>query len=110
MTAEEFVSNVKDEVFKETFEYYFKMLPNPIAGTDKNWKTSKELYHSLNEEQKQQMQTFTKMVMQDVVSMIFGKLDNISSFANQKGDFELTINGNVISGDLQELFLMGIDS
>lgn len=24
MTAEEFVSNVKDEVFKETFEYYFK--------------------------------------------------------------------------------------
>lgn len=110
MTAEEFVSNVKDEVFKETFEYYFKMLPNPIAGTDKNWKASKELYHSLNEEQKQQMQTFTKMVMQDVVSMIFGKLDNISSFANQKGDFELTINGNVISGDLQELFLMGIDS
>lgn len=110
MTAEEFVSNVKDEVFKETFEYYFKMLPNPIAGTDKNWKASKELYHSLNEEQKQQMQTFTKMVMQDVVSMIFGKLDNISSFANQEGNFELTINGNVISGDLQELFLMGIDS
>lgn len=110
MTAEEFVSNVKDEVFKETFEYYFKMLPNPIAGTDKNWKASKELYHSLNEEQKQQMQTFTKMVMQDVVSMIFGKLDNISSFANQEGEFELTINGNVISGDLQELFLMGIDS
>lgn len=110
MTAEEFVSNVKDEVFKETFEYYFKMLPNPIAGTDKNWKASKELYHSLNEEQKQQMQTFTKMVMQDVVSIIFGKLDNISSFANQEGNFELTINGNVISGDLQELFLMGIDS
>lgn len=110
MTAEEFVSNVKDEVFKETFEYYFKMLPNPIAGTDKNWKASKELYHSLNEEQKQQMQTFTRLVMQDVVSMIFGKLDNISSFANQEGDFELTINGNVISGDLQELFLMGIDS
>lgn len=56
------------------------------------------------------MQTFTKMVMQDVVSMLLGKLDNISSFANQKGNFELTINGNVISGDLQELFLMGIDS
>ncbi|MBF1467928.1 hypothetical protein [Prevotella pallens] len=110
MTAEEFVSNVKDEVFKEAFEYYFKMLPNPIAGTDKNWKASKELYHSLNEEQKQQMQTFTKMVMLDVVSIILGKLDNISSFANQKGNFELTINGNVISGDLQELFLMGIDS
>ena len=110
MSAEKFESNEKDEVFKETFEYYFKTLPNPIVGTDKNWKASKELYHSLNEEQKQQMQTFTKMVMQDVVSMIFGKLDNISSFANQKGDFELTINGNVISGDLQELFLMGIDS
>lgn len=110
MTAEEFVSNVKDEVFKEAFEYYFKTLPNSIVGTDKNWKASKELYHSLNEEQKQQMQAFTRLVMQDVVSIIFGKLDNISSFANQKGNFELTINGNVISGDLQELFLMGIDS
>lgn len=89
MTAEEFVSNVKDEVFKETFEYYFKTLPNSIVGTDKNWKASKELYHSLNEEQKQQMQTFTKMVMQDVVSMIFGKLDNISSFATKKAILNL---------------------
>ena len=52
MTAEEFVSNVKDEVFKETFEYYFKTLPNSIVGTDKNWKASKELYHSLNEDRK----------------------------------------------------------
>lgn len=89
MTAEEFVSNVKDEVFKETFEYYFKTLPNPIAGTDKNWKASKELYHSLNEEQKQQMQAFTKMVMQDVVSMIFGKLDNISSLQTKKATLNL---------------------
>ena len=56
------------------------------------------------------MQTFTRLVMQDVVSMIFGKLDNISSFANQEGDFELTINGNVISGDLQDIFLMGMDN
>lgn len=110
MTAEEFVNNVKNEIFKEAFEYYFKMLPNPIAGTDKNWKASKELYHSLNEEQKQQMQAFTKMVMQDVVSIIFGKLDNISSFANQEGDFELTMNGNVINGDLQDIFLMGMDN
>ena len=37
-------------------------------------------------------------------------MTKIISFANQKGNFELTINGNVISGDLQELFLMGIDS
>jgi len=42
--------------------------------------------------------------------MIFWKLDNISSFANQEGDFELTINGNVINGDLQDIFLMGMDN
>ena len=56
------------------------------------------------------MQTFTKMVMQDVVSMLLGKLDNISSFANQEGNFEFTMNGNVINGDLQDIFLMGMDN
>ena len=84
MTAEEFVSNVKDEVFKETFEYYFKTLPNSIVGTDKNWKASKELYHSLNEEQKTTNADFYKNGYARCGIYDIWKLDNISSFANQK--------------------------
>ena len=47
--------------------------------------------------------------MQDVVSTIFGKLDNISSYENQDGSFELNINGHAINGDLQEIFLMNVE-
>ena len=47
--------------------------------------------------------------MIDTVSSIFSKLDNLSSYANQESFFEVTLNGNVISGDLQEMFLMSIE-
>lgn len=52
MTTEEFVKNVYQEIFKDTFNYYFETLPTPIVGNDKYWKNSKDLYHGLSEEQK----------------------------------------------------------
>ncbi|AWL77799.1 hypothetical protein [Capnocytophaga canimorsus] len=110
MTTEEFVKNVNEEIFKDTYNYYFETLPTPIIGSDKYWKNSKELYHSLNTEQKKQLQFFTKLVMQDVISSIFSKLDNISSYKNQEGLFELNINGNTINGSLQEIFLMNVEN
>ena len=67
MTTEEFVKNVYQEIFKDTFNYYFETLPTPIVGNDKYWKNSKELYHGLSEEQKKQLRLFTKLVMQDVI-------------------------------------------
>lgn len=109
MTAIEFVKNVEQEIFKDAFDYYFKTLPTPIVGTDIYWINSKELYHSLNEDQRNQLKIFTKLVMKDVVSSIFSKLDNISAYADQNGLFELKIQGNIINGDLQELFLMDME-
>lgn len=109
MTAAEFIKNVNQEIFKDTFNYYFETLLTPIAGTDKYWKNSKELYQSLNDEQKKQLQFFTKMVMTDVISSILSKLDNISSYPDQNGVFELKINSNMINGDLQEIFLMDME-
>ncbi len=47
--------------------------------------------------------------MIDTIYSIFSKLDNLSSYANQESFFEVTLNGNVISGDLQEIFLMSIE-
>ncbi|MCL1617013.1 hypothetical protein M3090_11510 [Bacteroides sp. ET71] len=106
MNAEEYVENVRHEVFDELYNYYFESLPTPIKGPEKYWLASKKLYHSLNEEQKEQLKMFTKLVMTDVVSTIFSKLDNVSSYANQEGCFELRLDGKVINGDLQEYFFM----
>lgn len=105
MNAEEYVENVREEV-SEICNYYFENLPNPLKGTDKNWIAIKKLYDSLNEEQKTQLKIFIKIAMKDVVSTIFSKLDNVSSYANQEGCFELRLDGKVISGDLQEYFFM----
>ena len=46
MTAQEFVKNVSQEVFKDTYNYYLETLPTPVVGTDKYWENSKALYHS----------------------------------------------------------------
>lgn len=105
MTAEEFVQNVNQEIFEDAYNYYFEKLSTPIVGVDEYWIDSKTLYHSLTEEQSKQLQTFTKLIMKDVISSIFGKLDNISSYTNQEGPFELRANGNIINGDLQEILL-----
>lgn len=47
--------------------------------------------------------------MIDTLTSIFGKLDNISSFANQQELFELRSNNKVISGNLQDIFLGQIE-
>jgi hypothetical protein len=44
------------------------------------------------------------LITVNTVSSIFSKLDNISSFANQEGLFELRSNGKIINGDLLDLF------
>lgn len=108
MNAEEYVENVRKEIFDDTYNYYFENLPIPIEveGSEKHWLASKKLYDSLNEEQKEQLKMFTKLVMTDVVSTIFSKLDNVSSYANQEGFFELKLGGKAINGDLQEYFFM----
>ena len=109
MTGEEFVKHLKEEILSDAFNYYFETLPTPIKGTDRYWEKSKQLFHSLNDEQRNQLKVFTQMIMIDTISTIFSKLDNLSSYANQEGFFEVTLNGNVISGDLQEIFLMSIE-
>ncbi|WP_461757280.1 hypothetical protein [Myroides sp. LJL116] len=109
MSAEEFVKHLKEEILGDNFNYYFDTLPTPIKGTDQYWEKSKQLFHSLNDEQRNQLEVFTQLVMTDTISSIFSKLDNLSSYSNQEGFFEVTLNENVISGDLQETFLMSIE-
>ena len=40
MTTEEFVKNVYQEIFKDTYNYYFETLPTPVVGNDKYYASS----------------------------------------------------------------------
>lgn len=106
MDAEQYVENVRHEILDELFNYYFECLPTPIKGPEKYWVASKKLYQSLNEEQIGHLKMFTKLVMTDVISTIFSKLDNVSPYPEQDGKFELKLGDKVINGDLQEYFFM----
>ena len=106
----EFVNSLKREILNDLYNRYFNTLNTlPVSGVDERWNDSKELYSHLNEKQRQELKSFVRLIMTDTLSNVFAKLDNVSSFANQEGFFELTLNGKIISGDLQEIFLMQIE-
>lgn len=110
MNDVELVNSLKKEILNDAYNYYFNHLNTPpIKGGVEDWNDGKELYSQLNEMQRQKLKTFIRLVMIDTLSTVFAKLDNVSSFANQEGFFELTLNGEIISGDLQEIFLMQIE-
>ena len=107
MNDSEFVNSLKREILNDLYNRYFNSLNTlPVSGGDKLWNDSKELYSHLDEKQKQELKSLVRLIMTDTLSNVFAKLDNVSSFANQEGFFELTLNGKIISGDLQEIFLM----
>ena len=110
MNDSEFVNSLKREILNDLYNRYFNTLNTfPVSGGDERWNDSKELYRHLNEKQRQELKSFVRLIMTDTLSNVSAKLDNVSSFANQEGFFELTLNGKIISGDLQEIFLMQIE-
>ncbi len=109
MNDVEFVNSLKKEVMDDLSRYFNTINTPSIEGGYEPWNDSKELYSQLNEKQRKELKTFVRLVITDTLSNVFAKLDNISSFAEQEGLFELTLNGKTISGDLQEIFLMQIE-
>ena len=110
MNDSEFVNSLQREILNDLYNRYFNTLNTfPVSGGDERWNDSKELYSHLNEKQRQELKSFVRLIMTDTLSNVSAKLDNVSSFANQEGFFELTLNGKIISGDLQEIFLMQIE-
>lgn len=109
MNDVEFVNSLKKEIMDDLSRYFNTLNTPPIEGGYEPWNDSKELYSQLNEKQRKELKTFVRLVMTDTLSNVFAKLDNVSSFAEQEGFFELTLNGKTISGDLQEIFLMQIE-
>ena len=67
MTEEEFVKHLKEEILSDAFNYYFETLPTPIKGIDRYWEKSKQLFHSLNDEQRNQLKVFTQLIMIDTI-------------------------------------------
>lgn len=101
-----FVDNIIKEVITGKSSYYIDTLKflNNKEIKDFDWLKIKKLYDSLNNSQKEELKSLINLITVNTVSSILSKLDNISSFANQEGLFELRSNGKTINGDLLDLF------
>lgn len=102
----EFVNNIIEETVKGKSLYYMNSLKSLKKEeiSDPYWGKMKNLYDSLNISQKDELEVFIKLAIVNAVGDIFSKLDNVSSFANQDGVFELISNGKIINGDLLDIF------
>ena len=76
---------------------------------DHCWKKILTLYDTLDIGGKENLKALVRLVMTDLLSSIFAKLDGVSSFENQNKQFDLRYGETTISGDLQEIFLMDIE-
>lgn len=101
-----FVDNIIKEVINGKSSYYIDTLKslNNKEIKDPDWLKIKKLYDSLDNSQKEELKSLINLITVNTVSSIFSRLDNISSFANQEGLFELRSSGKIINGDLLDLF------
>jgi hypothetical protein len=111
MTNNEFVKNIKKEIFDELQNGYFQTMEtaNRNIVSDFYWKKILALYDTLDTLGKENLKVFVRLIMTDLLSSVFAKLDGVSSFNQQTELFELKSGNETISGDLQEIFLMDIE-
>ena len=111
MTDSDFVKNIEEEVLNEMFNRYFNTMETLDRSlvNDPYWKKILTLYDTLDFSGKDNLKALVRLVMIDLLSNIFAKLDGVSSFNNQTNQFELRYGDATISGDLQEIFLMNVE-
>ena len=111
MTDNDFVKNVEREVLEDMFNRYFNTMEtiDRSSVNDPYWKKILTLYDTLDINGKDNLKALVRLVMIDLLSNIFAKLDGVSSFKNQTNQFDLRYGDITISGDLQEIFLMDVE-
>ena len=111
MNEELIASEIKKEILVKNFNRYFETLEKSEQEIFKNarWRKAQLLYNSINEENKNNLKEFTKMIMLESVSKILAYIDGIAMFKEQQNPFELLCGDTKVSGSLQEYLLMDIE-
>lgn len=105
MRNRDFVDAIYSELFKDNLVYYAERLVLPANESDDPYNLARKAMASLSEAQKMDVINFLKVVMIDSVSVIFGTIDGVHFPGKLDGDFILSLGGEEIQGDLQDLFI-----
>ncbi|MFK3725267.1 hypothetical protein ACI2KE_15675 [Pseudomonas monteilii] len=105
MKDRDFVNAIYFELFKENFAYYKERLALPSNENDDPYNLARKAMASLSESQKMDIINFLKVVITDSVSVLLGTIDGVHFPDELDGDFVLSVGGEEIQGDLQDIFI-----
>ena len=105
MSDKLFVEAVFSELYGKNFSQYKDSLTKPVNGDKDSYARARNALASLSEAQKLDVVNFLKVVMADSASVILGTLDGVHFPDNLEGEFVLSVDGNEIQGDLQDIFI-----
>ena len=107
--AEDFVGAVFRAIFDQGIPRYRKTLnAPPDTGLDVCARTRNALA-ILSHEEREDVLGFISLAMADAVSIVFGTLDGTHFPDGLAGDFVVSRDGEVISGELQDSFLERVE-
>jgi len=102
---------IKKEILVKQFNRYFDILEKSKQEPFKNnsWQKIQSLYNSIDENNKENLKEFAKMIMIESITELLAFVDGIATFNGQEYPFELSCNGTKYRGNLQEYLLMDIE-
>lgn len=110
MKPEDFVAAAHQHLVSEYIHELKGRLDTPAEKIlNKEWQTVVRLLHELPPEQMKAVMGLARVVATDTLSGVLGVLDGSSCMMEEQPKFELTdCSGNLLNGDLQEIFLSAI--
>ena len=109
MDPKSLVSQLRSSVIEENLAIYRDLFQStsPEGATDPYWVKALTMYQDMTEEQKSVLFEIVRQVMSDTVSNVMGILDGVSTLDGADDELVLAAknSGELLSGDLQDLFL-----
>lgn len=106
MDAKEFVKAIRSRVIEDDNKAYRDLLNNTNDTKDIIWAGMLPIYKSMTKQEQDTFLDFLKLIQVNTVSHVFGILDGSSYLSKNGPDFFLRTeqNGDLINGDLQDIF------
>ena len=84
---------------------YKKSLVKPVTGDKDAYDRARNALALLSDDQRDDVINFFGVVIADSASVVLGALDGVAFPDNFEGDFVVTVDGEEIQGDLQDIFI-----
>lgn len=102
---------IADQIYKELFENYIteqveELNSADIDSLDSVYVPMFEFYRSSSPEGKSDIVDYIKEIIADTTSIILGGIDQAEQLGDLSENFELRYDGETVSGNLQESFLL----